>query len=402
MQQQRMQQQKEEFEQRQKQLDKEIGMREKYLKIAEDKAGQERERQLSDDFISSNMSEVLGMVEKGAGLSQVWTFLQNKNKETGGKVTLNASDFVKEYGQSEFFKTKEGPVVFRLDESGKWSLGKFVESGGKKRWTTTTLAEGVDEKVLDQFRQQPDMAMNFAAQLREKGETAGALAVEQIAKDAMKTSKESNTFELNKVKEAQGIEREAFEKRVGKKNDFGIYPGLSEDEETAKKQSQMIDAERETMVVRQQQEIMRIGTQQVETPQGQKEVARQAKKVGEPFKGSPEETIIYQGLLMQYKDDPNLTREGKIAKARAAMELVRSQVEKTGTELKKGHAKPVSAPKGKPAGVSTPGAQARPRPAYPGQYMPPTMGLPPPQPFVTMGQDEQMLNEMRRLGPRRY
>jgi hypothetical protein len=182
MKQQQMQQQKDEFQERMKQLDKEMGLREKYLGIAEQKSAQERDELLQKTFINEQLPGILSKWESDPdyNLSKVVGDLNTAAKERG--IKLNSDYVTRLANDTQLFKTSEGTVSIRHDEkTGDLHIGQLVKRGKNEIFEEFNWAKGVPAKALDQLASSPGALMAAKRAATAKGHTA----VAQLMQDKM-------------------------------------------------------------------------------------------------------------------------------------------------------------------------------------------------------------------------
>ena len=411
MQQQRMQQQKEEFDQRQKQLDKELGMREKYLKIAETRAAKEGDEDLQDQYINSRMPEIFAMLDKDpeTPLSAIWNRLNDEKK---GSIKLDFARFGSMAKQFEFTKTKEGPVMTRFN-NGKLELYREVTGGtGGKKIKPVTLAEGLTPDVIEQFKNNPVALKQLAKQARDGGEPAVASYIEGWIPKPVKDLEKAK-FSLDATNKEWGIWWDAHKKEFDVDPYSGDYPGNKYPMEAAPKPTEKGFAEYKkkhdeynALKEEEKNTVMKAFSDRIRAVSEsitREDVDAEMPTATDPYTPPSGYENSYKAF-MRMALDRKMTGPPAVAWARAAtakaVQIDEAQSKTTETRKRKVSEKPV--PSGGRTPVSTPyeqqrqAWQANPNAPMPGPLIPPG---PMAAPIRTPRMDEEVRQQMmRRLG----
>lgn len=323
MQQQKIQQDQEQFQERMKIWQGEQQQREKQLKILEDRETRANEKQLRDDVLSESLGEFFSIFEKEGDISpsRAWSIANEKAKTKG--VKMDAGDFMTQFNASRILMGDDGPVLFRFTGDG-------VEMTDKRTGKPVDFIKGLDEKRMKWILEHPELMLQMASDTKARGDREkrpelvnGASALRNMATSLIHQRDKSDVsglnFKLSQIKARQEVERNNLETQFGKKDkDSGLYPGAPMDPALAKEHTKEIDKAYNELNITHAKEIAGLGMAVIDSPAGKERVGKELKKVDEEFTGTPEEVTLYREAgAMVVKKYPNMPRAEQIAMARA-------------------------------------------------------------------------------------
>lgn len=352
MQQQRMDQEKEEFQERLKLYQGEQAQRERELQIREKKFTQENEDKLDEDIMSEAIDPLLGQYEKTGEVptaSQAFAMYKELATKRGRKP--NASMFMNYYNNAHTLLGKDGAILIKMNPKGGWDL--YDKSTGQL-WNA--LDKPVDPKKIESILNDYNALDNVAQGFRNRAEAAtdektraGFLNVASgLSNRANELRKEKEKVDYQALAHAEknltmrhGLEEKRMKQQFGEKDkSTGFYPGgpPNETEEQARERTRLIDEGFDGMYKRQSEEILGLSVSKVNSPAGRKEVVKKLKdreKLSSPYQVTGQDRILYEGLLMKFRP-LDIPKEQKIAMARVGVEQMRGAVGREAEELKKG------------------------------------------------------------------
>jgi hypothetical protein len=223
MEQQQMQQQKEQFQERLKLYKEEQSQRERQLQLSEKKFANEQDEKLDEDFIFQNLG-VLSDISDDAGISEYYNRLNLKAKESG-RGPLSSTVFGKVAKQWEFMPTETGEVGFGYKSDGSlWVMEKVKHKGGAK-WQPAKVADRITPEMIKALRENPEMALEFASSLDKSGHGQAGQGVRNQAQRIL-AEKEAGIIDkiIPDMQKAMEFKRGMYEKEMQTNPEFGYDP----------------------------------------------------------------------------------------------------------------------------------------------------------------------------------
>ena len=197
MEQQRLQQQQEQFEGRMKQIDKELSMRERYLKQSEAEFADKQDRRNDTDFVFNNLDAFSDMSGE-EGFSEYVNRINARAKEAGRKP-ISAGTVAEIEKSWKFMPTETGEIGFGLNENGDlWAMEQVQGAGGKKTWRSAKVAGRITPQMAKALEDSPEMAKQFATSLRKQDEKKYKGIADAIEFNADRKLKERDATQASK------------------------------------------------------------------------------------------------------------------------------------------------------------------------------------------------------------